>query len=113
VILGRENVAGSPAHVGAELNQRLDEDRGLDGHVQRAGDPDALEGLARAELLADGDQAGHLVLGDGDFLATPVGQGDVAHVIIAGAGRGGGSHNDEDAVERCRRLGLVSALTAP
>jgi hypothetical protein len=45
-----------------------------------------LSGLLRAELLADGHEAGHLVLGDGDFLATPVSQGDVLDVIIGGAG---------------------------
>jgi hypothetical protein len=39
VILGREDVARRPADVGAELDQRLDQHRGLHGHVQRAGDP--------------------------------------------------------------------------
>ena len=46
VVLGREDVAGRPAHLGAERLQRLDQHRGLDGHVQRAGDARALERLA-------------------------------------------------------------------
>ena len=41
VVLGREDVAGGPAHLGAERDQGLDEDGGLHGHVQRAGDPGA------------------------------------------------------------------------
>ena len=38
VILRREDVAAHPAHVGAELGQRLDQHGGLHGHVQRAHD---------------------------------------------------------------------------
>ena len=34
-----------PAHVGAEGDERLDEHGGLHGHVQRAGDAGAGEGL--------------------------------------------------------------------
>ena len=36
VVLGREDVAGGPAHLGAERDERLDEHGGLDRHVQRA-----------------------------------------------------------------------------
>ena len=45
VVLGRIDVARGPAHVGAERLQRLDQHRGLDRHVQRAGDARALERL--------------------------------------------------------------------
>ena len=38
VVLGGEDVAGGPAHLGAERDERLDQHRGLDRHVQRAGD---------------------------------------------------------------------------
>ena len=48
VVLGGEDVAGGPAHLGAERLQRLDQHRGLDGHVQRAGDARALQRLRRA-----------------------------------------------------------------
>src|SRR5690606_26456674 len=34
-------------------------------------------------LAADGHQAGHLVLGDVDLLAAPVGQGDVGDLVVA------------------------------
>ena len=82
VVLRREDVARRPADVGAERLQRLDQHRGLDGHVQRAGDARALERLARAELLADRHQAGHLGLGDGDLLAAPVGERDVLDDVV-------------------------------
>jgi len=61
--------------------------RGLDGHVQRAADAGALERLLGAELLARRHQAWHLGLGNGDFLAAPLREGDVLHDVV---GRGGG-----------------------
>ena len=48
VILRREDVAARPAHFGAQVDQRLDQHRGLNGHVQRAGDAHALQRLFRA-----------------------------------------------------------------
>ena len=62
VVLGREDVAGRPAHARAERLQRLDEHRGLDGHVQGAGDTRAGQRLRRCILIADGHQARHLGL---------------------------------------------------
>jgi hypothetical protein len=88
MILGREDVARGPAHVGAEVTQRLDQYRGLDGHVQRAGDAHALERLDRCVLAADRHQARHLVLGDVDFLAAPIGQRDVGDLVVAFGGEG-------------------------
>ena len=82
VVLGRVDVARDPADVGAQRLQGLDQHRGLDGHVQRAGDAGALQRLRLAELLAHGHQARHLGLGDGDFLAAPVGQADVLNDVI-------------------------------
>jgi hypothetical protein len=77
MILGREDVAGSPAHLCAERLQRLDQHRGLDRHVQRAGDARAAQWLGRREFLADRHQSRHLGLGDRNLLATPVGQRQV------------------------------------
>ena len=86
VILGREDVARCPAHLGAQRGQRLDQHRGLDRHVQRAGDPGALERLRRAELLAQRHQAGHLGLGDLDLLAAEIGEADVLDDIVVKTG---------------------------
>jgi hypothetical protein len=70
VVLGGEDVARAPAHLGAERDQGLDEDRGLDGHVEGAGDVGALEGLVGAELLDHGHETGHLDLRELDLEAT-------------------------------------------
>ena len=52
-----------------------------------------LQRLLRAVFLARGHQAGHLGLGDGDFLAAPVGQADVldrrSRRRLCGAASGG------------------------
>ncbi len=89
VILRREDVAARPANLGAERLQGLDEDGRLDRHVQAAGDARSLERLAFRVFLADGHQAGHLVLGDGDFLAAPVGQCQVRdHEVLGSIGLG-------------------------
>ena len=83
VILGGENIAARPADRRAQVDQRLDQHRRLDGHVQRPGDPHALQRLRGGVLSADRHQAGHLVLGDGDLLAAPIGQAQVGHFVIA------------------------------
>ena len=82
VVLGREDVAGGPADVGAELDERLDEHGGLDGHVERAGDALPLERLLLRVLAAHRHQAGHLLLGELDLLAPPVGEREVLHEVL-------------------------------
>ncbi len=64
VVLGGEDVARAPADFGAEVDQRLDEHGGLDGHVEAAGDLRALEGELALVLGAQRHEAGHFVLGD-------------------------------------------------
>ena len=91
VVLGREDVAGDPADVGAERLQRLDQHRGLDGHVQRAGDAGALQRLPRAVLGADGHETRHLRLGEVDLLAAEGSQRDVLHDVVGGLTHGRGS----------------------
>ena len=82
VILGGKDVAARPTDSGAEVHQGLDQDRGLDSHVEGAGDPDARQRLGGRVLLADGHEAGHLVLGDHDFFAAPVGQIHVGDFVV-------------------------------
>ena len=87
VVLGAEDVARAPAHLRAQLDERLDEHRGLDGHVQAAGDARALERLRLAVLGAQRHQARHLLLGQVDLLAAPLGQ---RHVLDLDVGLAGG-----------------------
>ena len=79
VVLRAEDVARAPPHLGAQGGQRLDQHGGLDRHVQAAHDPQPLERLLGGVLLADRHQAGHLLLGQHDLLAAPVGQRQVGH----------------------------------
>jgi hypothetical protein len=70
--------------LGAQRLQGLNQHRGLDGHVQRAGDARAFKGLLGGELFANGHQAGHFGFGDANFLAAPGRQGHVGHHVIGG-----------------------------
>ena len=74
VILRGENIAAGPAHIGAEIDQRLDQHRGLDRHVQRTGDAHAFERFRSGVFFADRHEAGHFLLGDVDFAAAEIGQ---------------------------------------
>jgi hypothetical protein len=47
-----------------------------------AGDARALQRLGLGEFLADRHEAGHLGFGDADFLAAPVGQGEVGDGVV-------------------------------
>ena len=91
VILRRENVAGGPADLRTQRSQRFDQHRGLDGHVQRAGDARAAQRPGRGMLFANCHQTGHLGLGNADFLATPVGKAQVGDVEVGGFLRVGNS----------------------
>lgn len=87
VVLGGEDVTRAPTDLGAEGGEGLDEDGGLDGHVEGAGDAGALEGLGGAEFGAAGDQAGHLDLSELDLEAAEVGLGQVLDLVLAARGR--------------------------
>ena len=71
-----------------------------------AGDARALQRLRLRELLADRHQAGHLGLGDADFLAAPGGEGEVGDDVRGGGFRlqdgvhVKGSNSNEEPAER-------------
>ncbi len=111
VVLGREDVAGDPADLGAERGQRLDQHGGLDRHVQRAHDAGALQRLRSGELLAGLHQAGHLVLGQADLLAAELGQGEVGDLEV-GVGTGlGGAHAVSGVGWGCRARTAASSFS--
>ena len=73
----------APGDLGAELDERFDQHGRLDRHVQAAGDAGAGERLGLAVLLAEGHQAGHLVLGQHDLAAAEIGQGQIGDFVRA------------------------------
>ena len=81
LVLGGEDVARGPADVGAELLQGLDQDCGLDRHVQRSRDADTSERLACLVLTDAVHEAGHLVVRDVELLASKVGERDVSDLV--------------------------------
>ena len=82
VILSRENIAGGPGNFGAQFDQGFDEYGCLDGHVEAAGDPGAFERFRRTIFFAQGHQSGHLGFRQFDFLAPPVGKGDIFYFVL-------------------------------
>merc|ERR1719291_941816 len=82
MVLGTENVARAPAHLGTKGREGLDENTCLNRHVQRAIDVQSLEWLRRSVLLARSHQARHLVLCQGKLLAPKLGQTHVFHLGV-------------------------------
>ena len=106
MILGRENVARSPAHLGTERLQGLDQHRGLDRHVQGTGDARAAQGLEWRVFFANGHQAGHLGLGDRELFTAPIGEFHVRDLkIAAGGGENSGRSN-------CSSHGVSNSLSS-
>ena len=89
MVLGREDVARNPTDVGPKLNEGLNQHGGLHGHVQRTGDARPGERLLIGVLASQGHQAGHLVLGKGDLLATKPSEFDVGDLEVGSGQRHG------------------------
>ena len=92
VILGGEDIAAGPLHLGSQCRQGFDQDGRLDCHVQATGDPGAGQRLRCTIFLAQSHQARHLVFGQFDLESTPFGQRHVGDLVgnRRGLGRGGG-----------------------
>ena len=81
VVLGREDVARDPAHVGAEQVERLDQHGGLHGHVQAAHDARAGQRRLARVARAQRHQPGHLLLGEADLVAPELGEPEVGDLV--------------------------------
>ena len=73
VVLRGENIAGRPTNFSAQLNQCLNQNGGLDGHVQTANNAGAFQRAFALVLFPERHKAGHLGLGNGNFLLSPIG----------------------------------------
>jgi hypothetical protein len=82
VILGGEDVARAPTDLGTKCSEGLDQDSGLDRHMQGTSNLASLEWLGSSELLAARHQTGHLRLGHLDLKATEVGLADVLDLVL-------------------------------
>ena len=79
MVLGGEDVAGSPGNLSTEGSQGLDQDGSLDGHVERADNTSTLEDLLGPIFLAKSHKTGHLVLSELDLLATESGEANISY----------------------------------
>ena len=82
MVLGGEDVAGGPAHLGTQFDEGFDQTGGLDRHVQRTGDARPLQGLLSAVFLTQRHQTGHLGLGDVQLFAAERGLGDICNNAV-------------------------------
>ena len=74
--------SSSTVAIRVECNEGLDEDGGLDRHVEGSHDTNALEWLGGSLFCAYRHEAGHLVLGELDLEASESGEADVGHFVI-------------------------------
>jgi hypothetical protein len=80
VVLGGEDVAARPAHLGTQRHQGLDQDGGLHGHVQRPRYPCPAQWSGFGVLAAQRHETGHLMLRQIDLLAAKFGQRKIRHL---------------------------------
>jgi len=73
----KKTYARRPGNLGTESSEGLDQDGGLDRHVQASCDASALERLGGGELLPHVHKTWHLLFGDFDLLTAKGGKGDI------------------------------------
>lgn len=79
MILGGEDVTRTPANISTEFLEGLDQDSGLDSHVERSRNAGSSERLAGSILLTASHESGHLNFSEFDILATVVGKRNVGN----------------------------------
>ncbi|KAL3829289.1 hypothetical protein ACJIZ3_018091 [Penstemon smallii] len=86
VVLGGEDVAGTPTNLGTQGGEGFDKDGGLDGHVETSSDSGTFEGLRWTEFGPAGHEAGHFDFGEFDFETAEVGLGHVTDLVLTAGG---------------------------
>ena len=107
VVLRREDVARRPANICAQGLKRFDQHRGLDGHVQRAGDPCAFQHLRWPVLGARRHETRHFGLGDIDLFPAVIGEADVLDDVVGHGGAPVGV-SDEPGFYRQKSKGAIT-----
>ncbi len=82
MILCRIDIATGPAHISAELNQGLDQNGSLNGHVQGTGNAGPGQRFLGTKFIAQCHQARHFDFGNTDFFTTPISQGDIFNQVV-------------------------------
>src|SRR5699024_11075370 len=87
-VLGGEDIAAGPPDLRAEGDQGFDEHRGLDGHVQAAGDAGTGQGRGRGVLVAQRHQPWHLPFGQAGLVPSGLGEGEIGNREVGGIEHG-------------------------
>ena len=82
VILGREDIAAGPTHIGTQSRQCFNQNGGLNGHMQRTDNARAFEGLFGAIFRTQCHQAWHFRFSNVQFFAAIIGKGDIFDDVI-------------------------------
>ena len=85
VVLGRKDVAGRPAHLGAEIDERLDQYGGLHRHVNAADDLRPGKRLFVAIARAQRHERRHLCFAKFDFATAEFGEANVRDLVVGEA----------------------------
>ncbi|CAB4649291.1 unannotated protein [freshwater metagenome] len=86
LILSRKNVAACPTNLCTESHQRLDEHRGLHGHVKRPRNARTLQGLVGTKFFTEGHEAWHLVLSKAKLVATSLCERQIGNAVLEWSG---------------------------
>lgn len=84
-VLGGEDVARRPTDIGTEDDEGLDENGGLNGHVERAGDAEASEWLRGGVPLTENHEAGHFLFGEHELFTAELAEGEILNVVLEGS----------------------------
>ena len=79
----KKTYARRPGHLSTESDEGLDQDGGLDGHVQASSNASAFERLGGRVLLPHIHETWHLTLGDFDLLTAEGGKGDICGRVMS------------------------------
>jgi len=81
MVLSGEDVARAPGDISSKLEQCLDEDSCLYGHVKAPSNSGTFQGFLWSIHSPQVHQARHLVLCQDKLLASPVSKGDVGDFV--------------------------------
>jgi hypothetical protein len=82
VVLGGENVTASPANVCTQCDKSLNQNCGLNGHVEGSRNASALQRLMGTKFFTQGHQAWHFVLGKTKLVTTSFGERQIGNAVL-------------------------------
>ena len=82
IVLGGENVTAGPTNICTQCDKSLNQNCGLNGHVERTRNASTLQGLMGTKFFAQGHQAWHFVLGKTKLVTTSFGERQIGNAVL-------------------------------